>query len=415
MAAVSRQAGLALLALAALALVCPTAAQPFGKDQGLLPSGNLRTSDEDGPYDISLLSTQAHEVRAAQAFRNGFTDRDIVDFLVNVECLEGQFDMYGAFGHGFFNNLSMGGPKPLGARKANLSPEVLPFAQEIALSEQGHALFTRQAGSTIPCPVIDFVGGFNGYFASAYNLPAGTTIKDKFGKDFDPFLNDETFLLSQLSLEENGATGNKGLAGILGNPVIATSVAGLATSATAFAAIERKLLWERRKNIVEPFGETVEQVFARVSAMRDHFDGPPISDQGLTNSDGRFIAVPAEAVNMIPTDIRGITFNRTPAQVINILTQHASGKGLFFPEGLNGKINSPKGYDQMASGDETWPHLLPKLAKQASVKEAGIDKLADPITPDSNPHTVPGQFDLNGNDQRGHITTAEPETRHTEL
>jgi hypothetical protein len=40
------------------------------------------------------------------------------------------------------------------------------------------------------------------------------------------------------------------------------------------------------------------------------------------------------------------------------------------------------------------------------VKEAGIDKLADPITPDSNPHTVPGQFDLNGNDQRGHITTA---------
>ena len=46
---------------------------------------------------------------AAQAFRNGFTDRDIIDFLVNVECLEGQFDTYGAFGHGFFNNLSMGG------------------------------------------------------------------------------------------------------------------------------------------------------------------------------------------------------------------------------------------------------------------------------------------------------------------
>ena len=52
------------------------------------------------------------------------------------------------------------------------------------LVAQGHALFTRQAGSTIPCPVIDLVGGFNGYFASAYNLPAGTTIKDKFGKDF---------------------------------------------------------------------------------------------------------------------------------------------------------------------------------------------------------------------------------------
>ena len=27
---------------------------------------------------------------------------------------------------------------------------------------------------------------------------------------------------------------------------------------------------------LQPFGETVEQVFARLSAMRDHFDGPPV-------------------------------------------------------------------------------------------------------------------------------------------
>ena len=60
---------------------------------------------------------------------------------------------------------------------------------------QGHALFTRQAGSTIPCPVIDFVGGFNGYFASAYNLPAGTTIKDKFGKDFGELLRQGQLIL----------------------------------------------------------------------------------------------------------------------------------------------------------------------------------------------------------------------------
>ena len=38
--------------------------------------------------------------------------------------------------------------------------------------------------------------------------------------------------------------------------------------------------------------------------------------------------------------------------------------------------------------------------------QAGIDKLPPPITPENNPHTVPGQFDLNGNDQRGHIIAA---------
>jgi hypothetical protein len=43
------------------------------------------------------------------------------------------------------------------------------------------------------------------------------------------------------------------------------------------------------------------------------------------------------------------------------------------------------------------------------VAQAGIDKLPPPITPENNPHTVPGQFDLNGNDQRGHIIAAGAE------
>lgn len=38
-------------------------------------------------------------------------------------------------------------------------------------------------------------------------------------------------------------------------------------------------------------------------------------DQGLVNSDSRTIAVPHDYANYIPTDIRGLTFARTPAQV----------------------------------------------------------------------------------------------------
>lgn len=48
----------------------------------------------------------------------------------------------------------------------------------------------------------------------------------------------------------------------------------------------------------------------------------------------------------------------------------------------------------------------PWVCLQATVAQAGIDKLPPPITPENNPHTVPGQFDLNGNDQRGHIIAA---------
>lgn len=38
-------------------------------------------------------------------------------------------------------------------------------------------------------------------------------------------------------------------------------------------------------------------------------------DQGIVNSDSRTIAVPHDYANYIPTDIRGTTFARTPAQV----------------------------------------------------------------------------------------------------
>jgi hypothetical protein len=54
-------------------------------------------------------------------------------------CLEGLFDTWGTFGHGFNGNLELGGPKPLGAQKANLSEQVAMYMQEVALNEQvGH-------------------------------------------------------------------------------------------------------------------------------------------------------------------------------------------------------------------------------------------------------------------------------------
>ena len=69
----------------------------------------------------------------------------------------------------------------------------------------------------------------------------------------------------------------QGLVGITSNPVLADGIAGLATSATAFSAVERTLLYQMRNATVEPFGETVQQVFARISALRDSLDGPQVS------------------------------------------------------------------------------------------------------------------------------------------
>ena len=51
-------------------------------------------------------------------------------------CLEGLFDTWGVFGHGFNNNLALGAPTPIGAGQAKLSQEVSSHLAEVALNEQ---------------------------------------------------------------------------------------------------------------------------------------------------------------------------------------------------------------------------------------------------------------------------------------
>ena len=130
------------------------------------------------------------------------------------------------------------------------------------------------------------------------------------------------------------------------------------------SVLQRMLLWRMRNETIQPFNETAQQVFARISALRDSLDGPMFTDQGLVNTDPRFIAVPSGFINLIPTDVRGLTLNRSPQQNINILTLGSpNGTGVFFPEGLHGRINTPTGYAEIASGLDDFP-ASPQLASQ---------------------------------------------------
>lgn len=61
---------------------------------------------------------------------------DIIDFLTNVECVEGRFDTYGTQGRDFTSHLLGGGPTSKGFAKANLSPRTRALLEEVALSEQ---------------------------------------------------------------------------------------------------------------------------------------------------------------------------------------------------------------------------------------------------------------------------------------
>jgi hypothetical protein len=70
-----------------------------------------------------------------------------------------------------------------------------------------------------------------------------------------------------------------------------------------------------------------------ISAARDSLDGGSDDDQGIG---GR------KRANLVPTHANGIAFSRSADRVLNIvyLPPKRATKGGFYPEGVNGPINT---------------------------------------------------------------------------
>ena len=75
--------------------------------------------------------------------------------------------------------------------------------------------------------------------------------------------------------------------------------------------LENGAVWESTRSNLAALLHAARQAIQVIGHARAQLD-----DQGLVNADPRNIAVPDGFVNMIPTDIRGITFARTPQQVL---------------------------------------------------------------------------------------------------
>jgi hypothetical protein len=79
----------------------------------------------------------------------------------------------------------------------------------------------------------------------------------------------------------------------------------------------------------------VIQATEKISNARDSLDDPSDKDQGV------------EGGNIVPTDEFGVCFSRNPSDVLNIvyLTREQATEGGFFPNGVNGPINTSSAFD----------------------------------------------------------------------
>ena len=259
------------------------------------------------------------------------TDVDILNFALNLEYLEAQFYQNAVTGAGLPANMLTGtGTQGVatGGQKANLTdPLVIAYAAEIAKDEVAHVAFLRSAlvvnGTNFAAaqPTIDIGSTPTGAFSSAARA-AGLIGA---GQSFNPYADDNSFLLGAFIFEDVGVTAYKGAAPFITSKVYLEAAAGILAVEAYHASLVRTALYVR--------GVAARNMVDAISNARDSLDGPTDLDQGITPT----TINGALASNIVPLDPSGIAYSRSTGQVLNIvyLNNAAVTMGGFFPAGIN--------------------------------------------------------------------------------
>ena len=276
------------------------------------------------------------------------TDQDVLNFALQLEYLEGNYYSYAVSGQGIPAALQTGtgaqgnvvtGTGPGAARQVSFTdPVVQQYAREIAFDEIGHITFLRGAlGSAATAqPVTNLSGSATVTVGNATPVGAFTDVARAVGivgrnAIFDPFANDENFLIGSYLLTDVGVSAYRGAARLITNKTFLEASAGILATECYHDATIRAELW--RRGLTAP---TIYSVIAQISAGRDALDGSFDLDQDIGN---------AAVANLVPTDPGGLVLGRTGRQVLIVvyLNPAATQGGGFFPSGVNGTIRDSGG------------------------------------------------------------------------
>ncbi|WP_198153925.1 ferritin-like domain-containing protein [Catenuloplanes japonicus] len=249
------------------------------------------------------------------------SDGAVLNFALNLEYLEGEFYSFAVHGHGLADSLTTGtGTHGMvtGGRKVPFqSSRIRQYAMEIAADELAHVKFLRSAlgSAAVSRPAINIRDSFTSA-ARAAKLIGPTEF-------FDPYKNENNFLLAAFLFEDVGVTAYKGAAPLITNKTYLEAAAGILSAEAYHAATIRSQLFEKGMGARA----------AKLSGARNILDGYGDEDQGIIRD---------RNANINPTDKNGINFSRSYDRVLNIvyLNPGQVTKGGFYPAGVNGSLNT---------------------------------------------------------------------------
>lgn len=289
--------------------------------------GSMMLGACGGGSEISVAATPEDPAPSAP------TDETVLNFALNLEYLEAEFYLLAATGMNLPANMTTGkgafGAVTGGSRVPFVTPIIEQYANEIAADERDHVAFLRTAlgASAVARPSIDFVNSFTGAALAAGLIKPGQT--------FNPFLDENSFLLAAYIFEDVGVTAYKGAAPLLASKVYLEAAAGLMAAEAYHAGLVRTVLYSLGMTTPALIDAT-----EAISKARDSLDGAKDIDQGIAMKNVTLNGASYKASNIVPLDANGLAYSRSPGQVLNIayLNPDAVGSGGFFPNGVNGDV-----------------------------------------------------------------------------
>ncbi len=293
------------------------------------------------------------------------TDTDYLNFALNLEYLEANFYTLAASGQtidqmgisltgtGTQGTVTVKTGGPAACKVPFSNSLVQSYATEIAAEERNHVSFLRSAlsSSAVAQPAIDLVNSFN-TLASLLGLGLNS---------FDPFASDINFLLGSYIFEDVGVTAYTGAAPLLTSTSNLDAAAGIQGVEAYHAGLIRTVIYglDQSATSLGPAG-TARAVASAISKLRANVDGS--NSVSSTRQDGDDIGLGTQTVMLNGTSgftastlvnatttgsinaagssgtAGSMVFARSATEVLAIVYAGGSGKGGFFPAGLNGNV-----------------------------------------------------------------------------
>ncbi len=251
------------------------------------------------------------------------TDSDILNFALNLEYLEAEFYLRAATGTGLAVADTSGtgtqGAVTGGTKVTFATSYLQQYAVEIAQDELNHVRLLRSALGTaaVARPAIDLT------FFAPLAVAAGITTP----ATFNPFADENQFLVGAFVFEDVGVTAYTGAAPLLSSSSILNTAAGIQAVEAYHAGEIRTII----AGMAAATGASQAYLSAAnmVAMLRSKLGGGAETTLSVSQ--------------IVNDDSNALAFGRTTDQVLHIVTgSTATGvaKGGFFPAGLNGLINT---------------------------------------------------------------------------